>query len=83
MNLSNSVLTLYGLLLAPTLNLFKLRFLVLGSSTAHLRPKFALKCSFKLRFSPEIGLVLGTNPVCPWDRPGVVGGRKKILKFMC
>ena len=26
----------------------------LGSLTAHLSPKFALKCPFKLRFSPEI-----------------------------
>ena len=53
-DLSNSVLTLYGLILAPTLNLFKLRFWFWELLTAHLSPKFALECPFKLRFSPEI-----------------------------
>ena len=48
---SNSVLTLYGLISAPLLNLSSRSwFWVL---TAQLSPNFALKWSFKLRFSPN------------------------------
>ena len=54
MDYSNSVLTLYGFILAPILSLFKLPFFGFGVLTAHLSPNFALKRSLKLRFSPEI-----------------------------
>ena len=52
---SNSVLTLYGLILAPAFEFdLRLRFLDFGVLTAHLSTKVALECSFKLRFSPKI-----------------------------
>ena len=51
---SNSVLTLYGLIVAPILSLFKSPVFGIRLLTTYLSPNVALKCSFELRLSPEV-----------------------------
>ena len=50
---SNSVLTLYGSILAPVLKLFKLLFWVLGVITADLSQKLLVNGSLSSDFLPR------------------------------
>ena len=60
-----------------------------GSSLGQIRwkpgtsPGFLLILHSGSPISP--GLSLGTNPVCPWDKPGDEGRHRKFMwkKFMC
>ena len=52
--LSNSVLTLYGMNFSSDFEFIQAQVFGFGSLTAYLSPNFALKSSFKLRFSPEL-----------------------------